>query len=340
MYFDAGDQNHPLAFNPLADCDSRSRPLVTSGILTAFKKIWGDFFGPRMEHIFRNCLLALLETPDASLVSLVQLLGDGAYRRSIVQRIRDPVVRSFWLNEFAGMPQKLQAEAIAPIQNKVGQFVSSPLLRHILGQPRSTIDLRQIMDRGQVLVVNLSKGRVGEDASSLLGSLLITSLQLAAMSRADVREDQRPDFHLYVDEFQHFATESFAIVLSEARKYRLSLTLANQYLAQLDEATAAAVFGNAGSLVSFQVGADDAEALSAQLGDAVTPQDLQALPKYEAYARLLIDGLPSRAFSLCTLPPSQELAASRSDVIRRVSRRRYSRPVAKVAKAIEHAFNV
>jgi hypothetical protein len=340
VYFDAGDQNHPLAFNPLADCDSRSRPLVTSGILTAFKKIWGDFFGPRMEHIFRNCLLALLETPDASLVSLVQLLGDGAYRRSIVQRIRDPVVRSFWLNEFAGMPQKLQAEAIAPIQNKVGQFVSSPLLRHILGQPRSTIDLRQIMDRGQVLVVNLSKGRVGEDASSLLGSLLITSLQLAAMSRADVREDQRPDFHLYVDEFQHFATESFAIVLSEARKYRLSLTLANQYLAQLDEATAAAVFGNAGSLVSFQVGADDAEALSAQLGDAVTPQDLQALPKYEAYARLLIDGLPSRAFSLCTLPPSQELAASRSDVIRRVSRRRYSRPVAKVAKAIEHAFNV
>jgi hypothetical protein len=270
----------------------------------------------------------------------VQLLGDGAYRRTIVNRVRDPVVRAFWLQEFAGMPAKLQAEAIAPIQNKVGQFVSSPLLRHILGQSRSTIDLRQIMDRGQVLVVNLSKGRVGEDASSLLGSLLITSLQLAAMSRADVREDQRPDFHLYVDEFQHFATESFASVLSEARKYRLSLTLANQYLAQMDEATAAAVFGNVGSLVSFQVGATDAETLAAQLGAPVTPQDLLALPKYEAYARLLIDGLPSRPFSLCTLPPSQHLDATRSEVIRRVSRRRYARPVKEVANTIAHAFDV
>ncbi len=339
VYFDAGDQNHPLAFNPLANCNPQARPLVTSGILTAFKKIWGDFFGPRMEHIFRNCLLALLETPDASLVSLVQLLGDGAYRRSVVQRIRDPVVRSFWLNEFAGMPQKLQAEAIAPIQNKVGQFVSSPLLRHILGQPRSTIDLRQIMDCGQVLIVNLSKGRVGEDASSLLGSLLITSLQLAAMSRADVREDQRPDFHLYVDEFQHFAAESFATVLSEARKYRLSLTLANQYLAQMDEATGAAVFGNAGSLVSFQVGADDAEVLAAQLGAVVTPQDIQALPKYEAYARLLIDGLPSRPFSMRTLSPAPAAAdLHRAEIIRRMSRRRYARPLDQVAVKIAAAF--
>jgi hypothetical protein len=340
ILFDAGDQNHPLAFNPLADCDPQARPLVASGMLAAFKKLYGDSWGPRLEHIFRNCLLALLEMPDASLVSLVQLLGDAGYRRSIVNRVRDPVVRAFWLNEFAGMPAKFQAEAIAPIQNKVGQFVSSPLLRHILGQSHSTIDLRQIMDRGQVLIVNLSKGRVGEDASSLLGSLLITSLQLAAMSRADVREDQRPDFHLYVDEFQHFATESFASVLSEARKYRLSLTLANQYLSQMDETTAAAVFGNVGSLVSFQVGAADAETLAAQLGAPVTPQDLLALPKYEAYARLLIDGLPSRPFSLCTLPPSQHLDATRSEVIRRVSRRRYARPVEEVAKTIAHAFDV
>lgn len=340
IYFDAGDQSHPLAFNPLADCDPQARPLVASGMLAAFKKLYGDSWGPRLEHIFRNCLLALLETPGASLVSLVQLLGDAAYRRTVVHRVRDPVVRSFWLNEFAGMPAKLQAEAIAPIQNKVGQFVSSPLLRHILGQPRSTIDLRRIMDRGQVLVVNLSKGRVGEDASSLLGSLLITALQLAAMSRADVREDQRPDFHLYVDEFQHFATESFASVLSEARKYRLSLTLANQYLAQMDEATAAAVFGNVGSIVSFAVGAADAETLAAQLGSPVLPQDLQALPKYEAYARLLIDGLPSRPFSLCTLPPSLQHDAMRSEVIRRVSRRRYGRPLASVAAEIERGFTV
>jgi hypothetical protein len=338
ILFDAGDQSHPIAFNPLADCDPQARPLVASGMLAAFKKLYGDSWGPRLEHIFRNCLLALLEIPGASLVSIVQLLGDGAYRRSIVNRVRDPVVRSFWLNEFAAMPAKLQAEAIAPIQNKVGHFVSSPLLRHILGQPRSTIDLRRIMDRGQVLIINLSKGRTGEDASSLLGSLLITSLQLAAMSRADVREDQRPDFHLYVDEFQHFATESFATVLSEARKYRLSLTLANQYLAQMDDATAAAVFGNAGSLLSFQVGAGDAETLAAQLGEPVTQQDLQALPKYEAYARLLIDGLPSRPFSLRTSAPTPRSEPRRSEIIRRASRRRYGRPAQEVAKAIEHAF--
>jgi hypothetical protein len=339
IYFDAGDQNHPLAFNPLADCDPRARPLVASGMLAAFKKLYGDSWGPRLEHIFRNCLLTLLETPGASLLTLVQLLGDAGFRRSVMNRVRDPVVRAFWLQEFAGMPQKLQAEAIAPIQNKVGQFVSSPLLRHILGQPRSTIDLRKVMDRGQVLILNLSKGRVGEDASSLLGSLLITSLQLAAMSRADVREDQRPDFHLYVDEFQHFATESFASVLSEARKYRLTLTLANQYLAQMDEATAAAVFGNAGSLVSFQVGADDAESLAMQLGAPATPQDLSALPKHEAYARLLIDGLPSRPFSLRTLPPADNLVDDRrSDIIRRASRRRYGRPLATVAAEIEQGF--
>lgn len=339
ILFDAGDQRHPLAFNPLAGCDPQARPLIASGMLSAFKKLYGDSWGPRLEHIFRNCLLALLEIPDASLVSLVQLLGDGAYRRSVVNRVRDPVVRAFWLQEFAGMPPKLQAEAIAPIQNKVGQFVSSPLLRHILGQPRSTIDLRQIMDRGQVLVVNLSKGRVGEDASSLLGSLVITALQQAAMSRADVREDQRPDFHLYVDEFQHFATESFAAVLSEARKYRLSLTLANQFLAQMDETTAAAVFGNVGSLLTFQVGAEDAEILATQFGDPAVAQDLQALPKYEAYMRVLIDGLPSRPFSIQTLSPKGPASdLRRAEIIRRASRRRYGRPLHDVERDIARVF--
>ncbi len=340
ILFDAGDQRHPVAFNPLADCDPQARPLVASGMLAAFKKLYGDSWGPRLEHIFRNCLLALLEIPGASLVSLVQLLGNAGYRRSVVNRVRDPVVRTFWLQEFAGMPAKLRVEAIAPIANKVGQFVSSPLLRHIIGQPRSTIDLRRIMDRGQVLIINLSKGRVGEDASSLLGSLLITAIQLAAMSRAEVREADRPDFHLYVDEFQHFATESFATILSEARKYHLSLTLANQYLAQMDEATAAAVFGNVGSLLAFQVGAGDAETLAAQLGEPVLPHDLQALPKYEAYVRLLIDGLPSRPFSLRTAAPTQPSEARRSDIIRRASRRQYARPVEEVAKTIEHAFHV
>lgn len=338
IYFDAGDEHHPLAFNPLSDGSSQSRALVCSGILTAFKRIWGDFFGPRMEHIFRHCLLALLEVPGTSLVSLVQLLADAGYRRSIVNRLRDPVVRAFWLHEFAGLPAKLQAEAIAPIQNKVGQFVANPLLRHILGQSRSTLHLRQIMDRSQVLIVNLSKGRMGDDASSLLGSLLIASLQLAAMSRADVREDQRPDYYLVVDEFQHFATESFANILSEARKYRLALTLAHQYLGQLDEATAAAVFGNAGSLISFAVGATDAEVLAAQLGAPVTAADLQSLPKYTAYARLLIDGLTTPPFSLRTLPPTYAIDPLRSDRIRRRSHRRYTRHVEDVSAEVSQGF--
>lgn len=340
MLFDVGDQAYPIAFNPLADCTPQARPLVASGMLTAFKKLYGDSWGPRLEHIFRNCLLALLEIPDASLVSLVQLLGDARYRDTIVNRVADPIVRSFWLREFAGMPTKLQAEAIAPIQNKVGQFVSSPLLRHILGQPRSTIDLRRIMDSGQVLIVNLSKGRTGEDASALLGSLIITALQLAAMGRADTAEESRPDFHLYVDEFQNFATESFATILSEARKYRLCLTIANQYLAQMDETTAAAVFGNVGSLLCFQVGANDSELLALQLGGQVTPQDLMAIPKYEAYLRLLIDGQPSRPFSMQTLAPAHFATdRQRAEIIRRASRRRYGRPRRQVELDVAQTFS-
>jgi hypothetical protein len=338
VLFDAGDFEQPVAFNPLGNFAPHTRPLVASGILTAFKKMWGDFFGPRMEHIFRHCLLTLLEIPDTSLVSLVQLLGDVRYREQIVERVSDPIVRAFWLQEFAQMSARLQAEAIAPIQNKVGQFVASPLLRHILGQSRSTIDIRTIMDAGQVLIVNLSKGRMGEDASSLLGSLLISALQLAAMSRADIPEHQRKDFGVYVDEFQAFATESFASILSESRKYRLSLTLANQYLAQMDEATAAAVFGNVGSLLSFQVGAADAELLAAQLGSPATAQDLCTLPRYEAYLRLLIDGQPSRPFSIRTIAPSAAPDRRRADTIRAVSRRCYGRPAAQVAADIARSL--
>src|SRR5439155_15065107 len=206
----------------------------------------------------------------------------------------------FWQREFASLPQKFQLEAVAPIQNKIGHFVSSPLLRNILGQSRSNLDLRRVMDDGKILIVNLSKGKLGDDVSALLGSFLVTALQLAAMSRSDVPENERRDYFLYIDEFQNFATESFATILSEARKYRLALTLANQYLAQLDEQTAAALFGNVGTLVRFQVGASDAEALATQFGGDLTPQDLLRLPRYQAYVRLLIDGSPSRPFSMRT----------------------------------------
>jgi hypothetical protein len=339
VLFDAGDLTHPLAFNPLACPEAARRPLVASGIVSAFKKLYGDSWGPRLEHILRNALLALLEVPGTSLVSVLRLLSEARYRQAIIARLSDPVVRAFWEREFAGMHPKLQTEAIAPIQNKVGAFVSSPLLRNILGQSQGRFDVRAVMDEGRVLIVNLSKGRIGEDASTLLGSLLITSLQVAAMGRAEMPEEKRRPFHLYVDEFQNFATDSFATILSEARKYRLSLTLANQYLDQLEERTAAALFGNVGSLLVFQVGARDAEALAEQLGGEVMPQDLMRLPRYQAYARLLIDGQPSRPFSMRTLPPQpHRLDERRAAIIRRTSRQRYGRPSAHVEREIQAAF--
>ena len=276
-------------------------------------------------------MLALLEIPGSTLVSILQLLGDAAYRKDIVRRLADPVVRNYWEHEFAAMPAKLQAEAIAPIQNKVGAFVSSPLLRNLVGQAKSSIDFRSVLDTGKVLLVNVSKGRVGDDASALLGSLLVTSLQLAAMSRADIPEHERRHFYLYVDEFQNFATDSFATILSEARKYRLALTIANQYLAQMEEATAAAVFGNVGTLAVFQLGAQDTELIAAQLAGDVQPADLIALPRYQALVRLLIDGMPSRPFSMRTLPPiTRPLDPKRAASIRRYCRQRYGRPAVQV----------
>jgi len=341
VLFDAGDRDFPVAFNPLDCRRPEQRPLVASGVVSAFKKLYGDSWGPRLEHILRNALLATLDQPGASLVTVLRLLNDAGYRRTIVPRISDPVVRSFWQHEFSKWKPNFQAEAAAPIQNKIGQFLSHPVLRAIVAQPRSSIDLRDIMDNGRILIVNLSKGRIGEDASTLLGSLLVTELQLAAMSRADTPESQRSDFFCYVDEFQNFATESFATILSEARKYRLSLTIANQYLAQMDEQTMEAVFGNVGSLLAFQVGARDAETIAEQLGGDVAPADLMNLPKYTSYIRLLIDGMPSRPFSMATLlvaPKRTDLR--RGEIIRRTSRQRYARPAESVRKEVERAFTV
>jgi len=338
VLFDAADVAYPVAFNPLNCPNPADRPLAASGILSTFKKLYGDFWGPRLEHILRNCLLALLEVPDTSLLSVLRLLGESKYRQSIVSRISDPVVRGFWEHEFAGLPERLRAEAIAPIQNKVGQFVSSPLLRNIIGQARSRLDLRKVMDTGQVLLVNLSKGRMGEDSSSLLGSFLVTGLQLAAMGRAEMPEEERRDFYLYVDEFQNLATDSFGTILSEARKYRLGLTLANQYLAQVEESTLAAVFGNVGTLVVFQVGAQDTDILTEQLGGDLQTQDLVNLPRYRAYARLLLDGQPTRPFSMQTLPPTKARHdPQRAVSVRHSSQQRYGRPAALVQEGIRRA---
>lgn len=340
ILFDAADTAHPLSFNIMHCPRPEQRPLVASGIVSAFKKLYGEFWGPRMEHILRNALLALLETPGVSLLTVLRFLADVRFRQPIVGRLRDPVVRGFWQKEFAALPVRFQLEAIAPIQNKLGAFISSPLLRNILGQTRSSLDVRQVLDSGRVLLVNLSKGRLGDDVSGLLGSFLVTAVQLAAMSRADTPEADRPDFFLYVDEFQNFATESFATILSEARKYRLALTLANQYLGQLDDETRESVFGNVGTLVSFQVGALDAEALATEFGGDLMAPDLVRLPKYQAYVRLLIDGNPSRPFSMRTLPPGRHFDPDRPGIIRRFTQQRYCRPVAHVEKEIAAALAV
>ena len=303
--FDAGNVITPPAFNPLAcrEASPQQRSLTASAVLACFRKVFELDQAPRLEHILRNCLLALVEADDATLPDIQRLLTDGQFRKSITRRLENPGVRQFWEIEFAGWTDRYRQEALPAVLNKLGPFLSNPLLCGIVSQKKSAFSFRQIIDEGKVLIINLSKGRMGEDASALLGSFLVSSLQLAAMSRADLPEETRLPFFAYVDEFQNFATESFATVLSESRKYRLALTLACQYLDQMNESTRAAVFGNIGTLLSFQIGASDAEAIAQQLGGCVEPADLLQLPKYHACIRLLVDGQPSRGFTMHTLRP-------------------------------------
>lgn len=338
VLLDAGDRAFPVGYNPLSCPSPEQRPLVVSGIVAALKHLYADSWGPRLEHILRCALLTLVEIPDSSLISLMRLLSDSRYRRTAVAHVSDPVVRSFWQREFDAWRPQFQVEAVAPIQNKIGQFLSHPVLRDILGQPKSTLDLRRVIDEGKIFIANLSKGKIGEDGASLLGSLLLSGLQVAAMGRSEIAESKRRDYHLVVDEFQNFATESFATILSEARKFRLCLTLANQYLDQVPEPVRAALFGNVGSLLAFQVGAADAETLAAELGDGVTPQDLVGLQKYTAYVRLLVDGLSQPAFSMTTIPPVGTTNLHRIDLVRRTSRHRYARRAVQVEKDIASTF--
>ena len=337
IYFDPNDMNYPIPFNPLESVGSEYRHIVASGIMGVFKKIWPDVWSARMEYILNNSLLALLEYPDSTLLGIMRLLSDREYRKKIVDNLNDPVVKSFWVNEFSKYSQKFETEATAAIQNKVGQFVTNPLIRNILGQARSAINMRKIMDEGKILIVNLSKGRVGEDNSALLGSMIITKIQLAAMSRADISEEKRPltrDFYLYVDEFQNFATDSFANILSEARKYRLCLILAHQYIEQLSEKVKPAVFGNVGTIVTFRVGAEDAEFLEKEFGPEFTAADLVNLNKYNAYIKLMIDGAASRPFSAETLSPYPKIEKSYKDVIIENTRSKYATPRELVEKSI------
>jgi hypothetical protein len=261
------------------------------------------------------------------MLGIPRILQDREFRARVVRKITDPIVKSFWVNEFEKMDPKNRIEAISPILNKVGQFLSSPIIRNILGQPKSAVDLRFAMDHKKIVVVNLSKGKIGEDTSSLLGAMMITKFQLDAMSRANIPEKDRVDFYLYVDEFQNFATDSFATILSEARKYKLNLTMANQYIAQMPEEVRDAVFGNVGSTMAFQVGFDDAEYLSGQFGEEAMPNDLVSLSKYSAYTRMLVDGMPTKTFSFDTLPPPDfEKEEGRRDKVIKLSRERYATP--------------
>jgi len=338
VYFNPADIDYPIAFNAIEQVPAEYRHLVASGLMAVFKKIWVDLWSARMEYILNNTLLALLEVPDSTLLGVNRMLADQEYRKEIVDRITDPVVKAFWLTEFARYDARFRAEAVAPIQNKVGQFVSNPLIRNIIGQKHSKLNLREIMDEGKILIVNLSKGLMGEENSALLGAMLVTKLQLAAMSRVDMPESERKDFYLYVDEFQNYATESFANILSEARKYRLNLILVHQYLAQLPEegvgSVRSAIFGNVGTIVAFRVGAEDAEFLEQEFAPEFSANDLLNLPKWNFYIKLMIDGTASRAFSGANLPPPIKPERTYREEIIKLTRELYATPRKEVEEAI------
>lgn len=299
--FNVPEAQAPLSFNPLDSVPPAKRPPAASGILETFKKLWSDSWGPRLEHILRNALLLLLDQPEATLRDILRLLEDEEFRIRAAGRTANPQVRHFWLQEFEAYTKNLRAEAIAPIQNKVGAFLSDPVLQRILSQREGALDVRRVMDRGKILLVNLSKGRLGEDTSSLLGSLLVSAIGQSALARADTLEVLRRPFYLYLDEFQSFTTLALAGMLSELRKYRVGLVLAHQYLAQVEEPVRDAVLGNVGTMIVFRVGPDDAEVLEREFEPVFAASDLVALPNYSVYVRLMVDGKTTTPFSAETL---------------------------------------
>lgn len=307
IYFNPADTDFHIGFNVLELIDPKYKHLVASGLMGIFTKIWANAWSARMEYILNNAILALLDTPGSTLLGIPRMLVDKDFRQKIINNLKDPVIKAFWIHEYEAWQDKFRNEAIAPIQNKVGQFLSTSIIRNVVGQAKSTINIFDIMNQGKIFLVNVSKGRIGEDNSALLGGMLITKIQLAAMERVRIPEDQRKDFYLYVDEFQNFVTDSFASILSEARKYRLNLTVAHQYTAQLVTANGSAVrdaiFGNVGTMIVFRVGADDADFLEKEFEPEFMAQDIVNLPNYRIYLKLMIDGVTSRPFSAKTLPP-------------------------------------
>lgn len=330
-YLDPSDIEHPFHLNPLEVKNEAFRELVASGIVSIFYKLYSYSWGPRLEYILRNTILTLLHVPQSTLLQVPELLTNERYRAGVVEKIPDQVLKNYWQNEFNKMTPQLRSEATSPILNKVGQFLSSQTIRNIVGSPTSTVDLETMMNDGKIVLVNLSQGKLGEDNSALLGAMIITKIQLAAMNRVYQAEGDRRDFYLYVDEFQNFATNSFIKILSEARKYRLCLTLANQYVGQIEEDVQKAIFGNAGSIVSFGVGAADARALSREFGEKYEEAELVSLGNYQIILKLAIDNHTSQPFSGVTLPLPRSKNQNREKVIR-VSQERYGKRMDKAVK--------
>ncbi len=334
VYFNPADTAHPLGFNPLEVIDPNMKSNISSEVIGVLERMFSNSWGPRLEYILRYTILALLDRPEATMLDITRMLTDKKFRKETLSYCRDTVVLQFWNIEFNSWTEKFQAEAIAPILNKVGAFTANPIIRNIIGQPKSTFNIREMMDEGKILIVNLSKGLLGEDNSSVLGAFLVTKIQLAAMSRSDIPDikDRRP-FYLYVDEFQNFATDSFATILSEARKYGLNLTVANQYISQMSDTVRGAVFGNVGTMISFRVSADDAPILAKQFEPQFEANDLLQMHNRNFIINMVINGEKAPAFSARTLqlPPPQ---TDNTAAIIEHTRANYSQSREAVEKAI------
>lgn len=338
VYFAPFDMEYPISFNVLESVDPDKRHLVVSGLMSTFKKIWQDAWSARMEYILTNTLLALLEYPDATLLGVNRMLSDKEFRKLVISHVTDASVKAFWVQEFANYTERMAAEAVPAIQNKIGQFTANALIRNMIGQPKSSFDLRKMMDDGKIMIINLSKGRIGESNANLLGGMIITKIYLAALSRADVPDrvlKGLPNFYLFVDEFQSFANESFADILSEARKYKLNLTMAHQYIEQMEEEVRAAVFGNVGTMIVFRVGAFDAEVLEKEFAPQFTAEDIVNLGIFQIYLKLMIDGISSSPFSATTLPPIPKPESSSMTKVIEESRKQFANNRIEVEKKID-----
>lgn len=342
VYFAPFDMENPVAFNVMEDVGPDKRHLVVSGLMSTFKKIWVDAWSARMEYILTNALLALIEYPNTTLLSVNRMLADKKYRDKVIDYIKDPAVKAFWIDEFNNYTERFAAEALPAIQNKIGQFTGNPLIRNIIGQPKSSFDIREMMDNRKILIVNLSKGLVGETNADLLGSMLTTRIYLAAMSRADLpimQMKQMPNFYFYVDEFQSFANATFANILSEARKYHLNLIIAHQYIEQMEEDVRNAVFGNVGTTVTFRVGPYDAEHLEKMFEPRFMATDLVNLGKFQIYLSLMIDGIGSSPFSATTLPPVDPPSESYKEMAIAASRKNYANERTVVEEIVKELHN-